>query len=60
MHIQKSKKRPVILVPGFLSTKLISWKKKECIGMNLDVGERVWINMQKILSTRIVGPGTGL
>ena len=50
----------MILVPGFLSTKLISWKKKECIGMNLDVGERVWINMQKILSTRIVGPGTGL
>lgn len=43
--------RPVILVPGFASTRLMAWKKKNCYSsevFDVHVGDRVWLDVRQV------------
>ena len=54
------RKRPLILIPGFASTQLVAWKEKACLGIDIEIGERLWVNLEKILNSRILGPACWL
>ena len=51
--LQKSAKKPVIFIPGFASTQLIAWKEKNCFGTTIQVGDRVWLNLEMLLHNNI-------
>ena len=42
---------PVILIPGMISSRLIAWRKKNCIGLNIEVTDIVWLNLKKMIET---------
>eukprot|EP00053_Salpingoeca_punica_P018375 m.179848 g.179848 ORF g.179848 m.179848 type:complete len:1076 (+) comp17417_c0_seq2:281-3508(+) len=46
-----AKKHPVVLFPGFMSSRLSAWKTKACTGMNIEVMEPLWISIERIMQT---------
>mmetsp|Transcript_3069 Transcript_3069/g.5362 ORF Transcript_3069/g.5362 Transcript_3069/m.5362 type:complete len:617 (+) Transcript_3069:79-1929(+) len=51
---------PVFLFPGIASTRLISWKTRECMGPNINVMDSIWINFQKVLGSLTIDPACWL
>jgi len=47
----RDKKPPIVLIPGLIGTRMISWKKKQCFGSNIDIQDIIWFNFQKFLET---------
>jgi hypothetical protein len=50
-----AKKPPVLFFPGFASTQLFSWKRKECPGMDIDINGLVWIDSRHIFKDAVFG-----
>jgi hypothetical protein len=42
---------PVILLPGLVSSRMVAWKQKKCKGLDIQVQDLVWLNLQKVLET---------
>jgi len=43
-------REPIIMIPGFASSRLISWKFKDCgAGLNIHIGDRVWLDVAHVL-----------
>lgn len=42
---------PVIFIPGVLASRMVAWKKKRCIGPNIEIQDVVWLNLQKLVET---------
>jgi hypothetical protein len=49
-------KPPVILIPGLLSTRLVAWKKKECIGPNIEAQQLIWLNLGRMIESTTFDP----
>ncbi len=45
---------PIILMPGLIASRLISWKPKKCKASNIEVQDLVWLNIQKVIETMTV------
>ena len=39
---------------SYRSSQLIAWKPKKCVGLSIDVGERVWLDVAKVLQHNVV------
>ncbi|KCV67529.1 hypothetical protein H696_06047 [Fonticula alba] len=48
-HIEKRRKKPILYIPGFASSRLIAWRRKSCSAMNIEIGDVVWLNLEKVL-----------
>eukprot|EP01135_Chromosphaera_perkinsii_P004715 Nk52_evm26s294 gene=Nk52_evmTU26s294 len=44
-------KPPILLYPGFASSKLVAWAYKWCRGADIEVGENVWLSIGKVMQT---------
>jgi len=40
---------PVILIPGFMSSRLLAWKHKSCDTFDINVGDRVWLDVTHVV-----------
>lgn len=50
----QAKKSPVILVPGLMSSRLVAWKRKSCLGIDVQVMDQLWISVEKLVQTVVV------
>ena len=50
LRMQKLKP-PILLYPGFASSKLVAWDYKWCRGADIEVGENVWLSIGKVMQT---------
>ncbi len=48
---QDDPRPPIILIPGIIASRLVSWKQKKCIGSTIEVQDVVWLNMKNIVET---------
>eukprot|EP00124_Ichthyophonus_hoferi_P002757 Ihof_evm4s202 gene=Ihof_evmTU4s202 len=44
-------KPPIILFPGFMSTRLVAWKYKPCLGFPIEPLDTLWVSVEKIAQT---------
>ncbi|RYG95451.1 hypothetical protein EON65_55960, partial [archaeon] len=42
---------PIILIPGIIASRMISWRQKKCAGPGINVQDVVWLNLQKLVET---------
>eukprot|EP01038_Epipyxis_sp_PR26KG_P009603 gene9603-12932_t len=42
---------PILLLPGIVSSRLIAWKKKQCIGPDINIQDIIWLNLKKLVET---------
>eukprot|EP00123_Amoebidium_parasiticum_P001264 comp12311_c0_seq1/m.7154 comp12311_c0_seq1/g.7154 ORF comp12311_c0_seq1/g.7154 comp12311_c0_seq1/m.7154 type:complete len:1076 (-) comp12311_c0_seq1:32-3259(-) len=50
------KKPPVILFPGFMSTRLVAWKYKPCVGFPIEPLDVLWVSVEKVAQTMVSDP----
>jgi len=51
-----SPRPPIFLFPGIASTKLVSWKRKKCIGQDINIMDNVWLNIPKVIESLTIDP----
>ena len=56
MSHHDSKRPPIFIIPGLISSRLIAWKKKVCRGPDINIQDVVWLNLQKMLETATFDP----
>lgn len=42
---------PVILIPGMISSRLVSWKQKKCYNSIIEIQDIVWLNLKNMVET---------
>ncbi|EGD78095.1 hypothetical protein PTSG_08974 [Salpingoeca rosetta] len=42
---------PVVMVPGFMSTQLEAWKRKDCNGVDIEIMDQVWLSLEQMMQT---------
>lgn len=42
---------PVLFIPGILASRMVAWKRKKCIGPDIEIQDIVWLNLQKLAET---------
>eukprot|EP00051_Salpingoeca_urceolata_P022929 m.381543 g.381543 ORF g.381543 m.381543 type:complete len:1176 (-) comp20042_c0_seq38:61-3588(-) len=48
------KKHPIVLLPGFMSSRLEAWKASGCGGMSVGILDPVWISLQNVAHAAFV------
>jgi hypothetical protein len=47
------KKPPIVLLPGLASSRMVAWKKKKCLGADIEIQSIVWLNLKKLMETML-------
>jgi hypothetical protein len=42
---------PVILIPGMIASRLVSWKQKKCYNSVIEIQDIVWLNLKNMVET---------
>lgn len=47
----RNHKFPLVLVPGFMSTRMTAWRNKPCRTSSINTLDQVWISIEKVMQT---------
>eukprot|EP00043_Microstomoeca_roanoka_P028859 m.19814 g.19814 ORF g.19814 m.19814 type:complete len:1099 (-) comp8753_c0_seq1:158-3454(-) len=45
------KRIPVVMFPGFMSSQLEAWRRKQCNGVDIEIMDQVWISLEQMMQT---------
>ena len=49
----RTKKWPIFLLPGLMSSRMVAWQHRECVGYDIDPMDQIWISVEKIMQMKI-------